>query len=75
MVIPYQTAKLKFANTFKMAIWDPTAKFNFRQYFRLYGNLLHEQLAKGLFLGCVPKRDTRLLSIAYHVVSLLGRAL
>ena len=38
-------------------------------------NLLHEQLAKGLFLCCVPKRDTRLLSIAYRVARLLGCAL
>ena len=27
----------KSTNTFAMAIWDPTAKFNSRQYFRLYG--------------------------------------
>ena len=25
---------------FGMAIWDPTAKFNSRQYFRLYGSTL-----------------------------------
>ena len=37
MVIPYQTTKFKSANMFAMAIWDPTAKFNSRQYFRLYG--------------------------------------
>ena len=37
MAILYRTAKLKSANTFAMAIWDPTAKFNSRQYFRLYG--------------------------------------
>ena len=37
MAIPYRTAKLKSANTFAMAIWDPTAKFNSHQYFRLYG--------------------------------------
>ena len=37
VVIPYRTAKLKSANTFAMAIWDPTAKFNSHQYFRLYG--------------------------------------
>ena len=36
MAILYRTAKFKSANTFAMAIWDPTAKFNFRQYFRLY---------------------------------------
>ena len=40
MAIPYQTAKLKSANTFAMAIWDPTAKFNSRQYFQLYGSII-----------------------------------
>ena len=39
MAILYRTAKFKSANTFEMAIWDPTAKFNSRQYFRLYGSL------------------------------------
>ena len=39
MVIPYQTAKLKSTNIFAMAIWDPTAKCNSCQYFRLYGSL------------------------------------
>ena len=42
---------------------------------RVITNLLHEQLAKGLFLCCVPKRDTRLLGIAYCAASLLGRTL
>ena len=37
MAIPYQTAKFKSGNIFAMAIWGPTAKFNSRQYFRLYG--------------------------------------
>ena len=37
MVIPYRTTKFKSANMFAMAIWDPTTKFNSRQYFRLYG--------------------------------------
>ena len=37
MAIPYQTTKFKSANIFVMAIWGPTAKFNSRQYFRLYG--------------------------------------
>ena len=37
MAIPYRTAKLKSVNTFAMAIWDRTTKFNSRQYFRLYG--------------------------------------
>ena len=34
MAIPYQTAKF---NLYTMAIWDPTAKYNSCQYFRLYG--------------------------------------
>ena len=33
-----KTAKFKSANIFAMVIWGPTAKFNSRQYFRLYGN-------------------------------------
>ena len=33
-----KTAKFKSANIFTMVIWGPTAKFNSRQYFRLYGN-------------------------------------
>ena len=37
MVIPYRTTKFKCANIFIMAIKDPTAKFNSRQYFQLYG--------------------------------------
>ena len=34
------TAKLKSAKIFAMAIWDPTAKFNSRQYFRLYSIII-----------------------------------
>ena len=41
VAIPYRTAKLNSTNTFAMAIWDPTAKFNSRQYFQLYGILTH----------------------------------
>ena len=40
MVIPYWTTKFKSVNTFAMAIWDLTAKFNSRQYFRLYGIII-----------------------------------
>ena len=39
MAILYRAAKFKSANMFAMAIWDPTAKFNSCQYFRLYGNV------------------------------------
>ena len=38
MAIPYRTAKFISANIFAMVILDPTAKFNSRQYFWLYGN-------------------------------------
>ena len=37
MVIPYRTAKFKSANILALAILGSTAKFNSRQYFRLYG--------------------------------------
>ena len=37
MAIPYRTAKFKSANILLIAIWGSTAKFNARQYFRLYG--------------------------------------
>ena len=39
MAIPYRTAKFKSANNIMLsiAILSSTAKFNFRQYFRLYG--------------------------------------
>ena len=41
MAILYQTTKFKSANTFAMAIWDPTTKFNSHQYFWLYGTHFH----------------------------------
>ena len=41
VAIPYRTAKFKPANIFATAIWGPTAKFNSRQYFRLYGTCFH----------------------------------
>ena len=34
--IPYRTAKFISTNIFTMAIYGPIAKFNSRQYFRLY---------------------------------------
>ena len=37
MAIPYHTAKFKSANSVKNVVWGKTAKFNDRQYFRLYG--------------------------------------
>ena len=38
MEIPYRTAKFKSANILAIVILGSTAKFNSRQYFRLYGN-------------------------------------
>ena len=38
MVIPYHTAKFESANSVKNVVWGKTAKFNDRQYFRLYGS-------------------------------------
>ena len=37
MAIPYRTAKFQSANILSIAILGSTAKFNARQYFRLYG--------------------------------------
>ena len=44
MAIPYRTAKFKSANILSIAILGSTAKFNARQYFRLYGVQLPIQL-------------------------------
>ena len=38
MAIPYRTAKYKSDNILTIVILGPTAKFNSRQYFWLYGN-------------------------------------
>ena len=45
MAILYQTAKFKSTNIFAIAILGSTAKFNSRQYFRLYGSY-YRTLAK-----------------------------
>ena len=37
MAIPYHTVKFKSAGSVKNVVWGKTAKFNDRQYFRLYG--------------------------------------
>ena len=59
MAIPYQTAKFKSTNTFAMAIWDPTAKFNSRQYFRLYSICMHVQCACAYIYCCQPRTMRR----------------
>ena len=51
MAIPYQTAKFKSANIFAMAILGPTAKFNYRQYFQLYGMPIHVATHTHNYLG------------------------
>ena len=40
MAIPYRTAKFKSTNILAIAILGSTAKFNARQYFRLYGSII-----------------------------------
>ena len=40
MAIPYRTAKFKSGNILAIAILGSTAKFNARQYFRLYGMII-----------------------------------
>ena len=42
MAILYRTAKFKSANILAIAILSSTARFNSRQYFRLYGNAFVE---------------------------------
>ena len=44
MVIPYRTAKFKSANILAIAILGSTAKFNSRQYFRLYGIIMTQAI-------------------------------
>ena len=56
MAIPYQIAKFKSANIFPMAILGPTAKFNSRQCFRLYGTYLSHPLPHCIWLyGVQPE--------------------
>ena len=40
MAIPYRTTKFKSANILAIALLGSTAKFNARQYFRLYGIII-----------------------------------
>ena len=40
MAIPYRTAKFKSATILAIVILGSTAKFNSRQYFRLYGIII-----------------------------------
>ena len=51
MAIPYHTAKFKSTNSVKNVIWGKTAKFNDRQYFRLYGTCKLYHSAGGI-QGC-----------------------
>ena len=54
MAIPYRTTKFKSANILAIAILGSTAKFNARQYFRLYE------------LEQRPKRSTKADECSYH---------
>ena len=46
MATPYQTTKFKSTNILAITILGSTAKFNSRQYFRLYGNIIIEVLTQ-----------------------------
>ena len=53
MVIPYHTAKFKSTNSVKNVVWGKTAKFNDRQYFRLYGKIIfimHSSILSTIYL-------------------------
>ena len=55
MAIPYRTTKFKSANNFGMAILGPTANFNSRQYFWLYGSTV-----QCTWIGNIPVYHTNL---------------
>ena len=46
ITISYHTAKFKSANSVKNVVWGKTAKFNDRQYFRLYGSYMVRSSSK-----------------------------
>ena len=59
MAIPYRTAKFKSANSLAIAILGSTAKFNARQYFRLYGSMgKQHNLANLVLISCVYRQTT-----------------
>ena len=45
---PILNRQIKICQCFAMAIWDPTAKFNSHQYFRLYG--ISRVLSQGIIM-------------------------
>ena len=51
---PVPNRQFKSANTFAMAIWEPTAKFNSRQYFRLYGTYFSIPYQRGGYKWIKP---------------------
>ena len=51
MVIPYRTTKLKSANILGIAILGSTAKFNSRQYFWLYGNIINIEVSHFVYIN------------------------
>ena len=78
----FAIAKLKSANTFAMAIWGPTTKFNSCQYFRLYSICLYIGQGSSVIISVtnlIQYHDYWLVvvirflwCIAYTVVSQVG---
>ena len=56
MYMYHSPAKFKSANIFAMQIWDPTAKFNSYQYFRLHMYIMYMFVADTL---CVDHHKTQ----------------
>ena len=71
MAIPYQTGKFKSANILAIASLGSTAKFNSRQYFRLYGTSCNVTYMIGNTIGiimCMHPYRTEQLVAAYVCV-------
>ena len=64
MAIPYQTAKFKSANILAIAILGSTAKFNSRQYFRLYSITIGINYFRGWENFVTAKSTTKITKIS-----------
>ena len=82
MAIPYRTAKFKSANILLIAIWGSTAKFNARQYFRLYGSLKWKKINLSLepifssedIIAQMPQEGRKFGVVDRHWKEVMGEA-
>ena len=70
MAIPYQTTQFKSTNIFAMVILGPTAKFNSRQYFRLYGIYMVRSIRGMGFVHCLEV--VRFRRVQFYCTTSLG---